>query len=189
VDFAALALAATPASAQEVSIGYQWQQVSTDDDGDDVFTDCCIAPFGINFDFAAPITPALDVVGQLDWSRWSDSEIILGTSVDTSATFTTFGAGLRWSARGNPGATPYLHGLIGGTHTSIGCEVGGFDCDDVLTDDETSATNFMFQIGGGVAVPMGGVGLIGQFDYRRIFFEGEGANSIRFVVGVRFGLR
>ena len=187
VVFAGLTVAATPAGAQEISLGYQWQRISVD--ADEISSDCCTAPFGINFDISAPISPALDFVGQLDWSRWSESEIVLGTSVDASLDFTTFGAGLRWSARGNQGATPYLHGLLGATHTSIGCEVGGFDCDDVLTDDETSTTNFMFQIGGGVAVPMGGVSLIGQFDYRRIFFEGEGANSIRFVAGVRVSVR
>ena len=46
------------------------------------------------------------------------------------------------------------------------------------------------QFGGGVAFPlterlMG----VGQFDYRRIFFEGGGSNSIRFVAGVRVALR
>jgi hypothetical protein len=187
VAFAALTVAATPAAAQEISLGYQWQQVSVD--ADEISSYCCTAPFGINFDFSAPLAPALDFVGQLDWSRWSESKVVLGTSVDASLDFTTFGAGIRWNARGNRGATPYLHGLLGATHTSIGCDVGGIDCKDVLTDDETSATNFMFQIGGGVAVPMGGVNLVGQFDYRRFFFEGEGANSIRFVAGVRVSLR
>jgi hypothetical protein len=187
VVFAAFTVAATPAAAQEISLGYQWQRVSVD--ADEISSNCCTAPFGINFDISAPLTPELDFVGQLDWSRWSESQVVLGTSVDASLDFTTFGGGIRWSARGNRGATPYLQGLLGATHTSIGCEVGGIGCEDVLTDDETSATNFMFQIGGGVAVPMGGLSLIGQFDYRRIFFEGQGANSIRFVAGVRVSVR
>ena len=178
-------MAAQTASAQEVSVGYQWQNVSAGEDED--FGDCCNAPFGINFDAAFPITPSIDFVGQLDWSRWSDSEVILGTSVDASADFTTFGGGIRWSGRGNPSATPFVHALIGAVHASLGCEVGGIDCGDVIGD--TSATNFMFQLGGGVVVPVGGVGVVGQFDYRRFFFEDEGANSIRFVVGIRVGLR
>src|SRR5215204_2876753 len=185
VVFGAITLAAVPASAQSVSIGYQWQNVSVDDEED--FTDCCIAPFGINLDAAFPITPAIDVVGQLDWSRWSDSEVILGTSADASANFTTFGGGIRWSGRGNPSATPFAHALLGAVRTSLGCEVAGIDCDDVIGD--TSSTDFMLQFGGGVVVPVGGVGVVGQFDYRRFFYEGEGANSIRFVVGVRFGIR
>ena len=50
VVFAALTVAATPAAAQEISLGYQWQQVSVDAD-DESSSDCCTAPFGINFDF------------------------------------------------------------------------------------------------------------------------------------------
>ena len=186
VVFGAITLAAVPARAQNVSIGYQWQNVSVDDEED--FTDCCIAPFGINFDAGFPITPAIDVVGQLDWSRWSDSAVILGTSVDASVNFTTYGGGIRWSGRGNPSATPFVHALLGAVHTSVGCEVGGIDCDDVIGGD-TSSTDFMLQLGGGVVVPVGGIGVIGQFDYRRFFYEDEGANSIRFVVGIRVGLR
>ena len=48
VVFGATILAAVPATAQEVSVGYQWQNVSIDDE----FLDCCTAPFGINFDAA-----------------------------------------------------------------------------------------------------------------------------------------
>ena len=186
VVFGAITLAAVPAMAQEVSVGYQWQQISGDDDEDELF-DCCTAPFGINFDAAFPITPAIDVVGQLDWSRWSDSEILFGTSIDGSANFTVFGGGIRWSARGNPSATPFVHALLGGVNASFACEVGGLDCDDVFGDEDLSQTDFMFQVGGGVVVPVGGIGVVGQFDYRRFFFEG-GANSIRFVAGIRVGL-
>jgi hypothetical protein len=184
--FGAITLAAVPARAQNVSIGYQWQNVSVDDAED--FTDCCNAPFGINFDAGFPITPSIDVIGQLDWSRWSDSEVILGSSVDAHADFTVYGGGIRWSGRGNPSATPFVHGLLGAVHTGLGCEVAGIDCEDVIGGD-TSATNFMFQVGGGVVVPVGGVGVVGQFDYRRFFFEDQGANSIRFVVGIRVGLK
>ena len=182
VVLGAITLAAVPVMAQELSVGYQWQQISLDDDEE--FLDCCTAPFGINFDAAFPITPAIDVVGQLDWSRWSDSEIIFGTGVDVHADFTTYGGGIRWSARGNPSATPFLHGLIGAVHASLGCEVGGIDCDDIIGED-TSENAFMLQIGGGVVVPVGGIGVVGQFDYRRFFFEDEGTNSIRFVAGIR----
>jgi hypothetical protein len=185
VVFGALTFAAAPAQAQDISIGYQWQNVSGDDD-EELGLDCCNAPFGINFDAAFPITPAIDVIGQLDWSRWSDSEIIFGTGVDVSASFTTFGGGIRWSGRGNPSATPFVHALLGGVHASFACEVGGIDCDDVLGDD-LGQTDFMFQVGGGVVVPVSGIGVVGQVDYRRFFFEG-GANSIRFVAGIRVGL-
>jgi hypothetical protein len=176
----AIALSAVPASAQELSLGYQWQRVSVDGEGESL-------PLGFNIDVAGPITPTLDIVGQLDWSRKSESEVIFGTSVDATASFTTFGGGVRWSSRGNPSATPFVQALFGATRSSFGCDVGGVDCDDFV--DDTSSTDPMFQIGGGVAVPMGGWNAFGQFDYRRIFAEGEGANSVRFVVGIRLGVR
>jgi hypothetical protein len=184
----ALVLAAAPASAQELSLGYQWQRFSFSvadfDEGDDSLT----APLGFNIDFAGPITPTLDVVGQVDWSRWSESEVIFGTSVEANANFTTFGGGIRWSSRTNPSATPFVHALFGATRASVGCDVAGFDCEDFLGSD-TSATDPMFQIGGGVAVPMGAWSALGQLDYRRIFAEDEGVNSFRIVLGVRLAIR
>ena len=186
VVFGAITMAAVPAMAQEISIGYQWQNVLIGED-EELGLDCCNAPFGINFDAAFPITPAIDVVGQLDWSRWSDSEIIFGTGVDFSASFTTFGGGIRWSQRGNPSATPFVHALLGAVHTSFACEVASIDCDDVIGED-LSSTDFMMQFGGGVVIPVGGVGVVGQFDYRRFFYEDEGKNSIRFVAGIRVRL-
>jgi hypothetical protein len=177
----AIALAAVPASAQEVSLGYQWQRISVDDESESL-------PLGFNIDVAGPITPTLDIVGQLDWSRKSDSETIFGTSVDTNISLTTFGGGIRWSSRTNPSATPFVQALFGATRTSFGCEVAGLDCDDFIGED-TSSTDPMFQIGGGVAIPMGAWSAVGQLDYRRIFGDGEGANSIRLVFGVRLGIR
>ena len=43
----------------------------------------------------------------------------------------------------------------------------------------------MFQFGGGVAIPMGGWSVVGQFDYRRFFAEDGSISSIRFVGGIR----
>ena len=177
----AIALAAVPASAQEVSLGYQWQRISVDDESESL-------PLGFNIDVAGPISPTLDIVGQLDWSRKSESETIFGTSVDTTISLTTFGGGIRWNSRANPSMTPFVQALFGATRTSFSCEVGGVDCDDFIGDD-TSSTDPMFQIGGGVAIPMGAWSAVGQIDYRRIFAEDEGANSIRLVFGVRLGIR
>ena len=177
----AIALAAVPASAQELSLGYQWQRISADDENQSL-------PLGFNIDVAGPITPTLDIVGQLDWSRRSESETIFGTSVDFSTSLTTFGGGIRWSSRTNPSATPFVQALFGATRASFSCEVAGTECDDFISED-TSETNAMFQVGGGVAFPMGAWSPFGQFDYRRIFVEDEGVNSVRFVIGVRLGIR
>jgi hypothetical protein len=123
IILASIVLAAVPASAQELSLGYQWQRfsLSIDDSGD--FGDLdegLTAPFGLNFDLAIPISRNLDVVGQLDWSRWSESADIFGTSVSASANFTTFGGGIRWSSRASPSVTPFVQGLFGATRVTFG---------------------------------------------------------------------
>jgi hypothetical protein len=186
-----ISLAPVPASAQELSLGYQWQTSSFDvDDEFDVFVDDRVtAPVGLNVDFAGPIAPALDIFGQFDWSRQSRDIDFLGESVESSWTFTTFGGGIRWSIRANPSVIPFVQGLFGVTQTSPGCVVAGFDCDDFLDDDDLRSTDPMFQLGGGVAIPIGGLSALGQVDYRHIFMEDAGVNGFRFVVGIRLGVR
>jgi hypothetical protein len=75
---------------------------------------------------------------------------------------------------------------------TVGCDVTGFDCQGELEDllgQDTSATDMMFQFGGGVAIPLGGWSVVGQLDYRRFFAEDESVSSIRFVAGIRLGTR
>jgi len=198
VIWGAIVLAAVPASAQELSLGYQWQRfsLSIDDSGDfgdfGAFDESLTAPLGLNVDLAIPIPRNLDVVGQLDWSRWSESAGILGTSVSASANFTTFGGGIRWSSLASPSVTPFVQGLFGATRVTFGCDVTGFNCEDILEEfleQDASATDLMFQFGGGVAIPMGGWSVFGQLDYRRFFAEDESISSIRFVGGIRLGTR
>ncbi len=195
VILGAIVLAAVPASAQELSLGYQWQRFSLaiDDSGDFPNVDESLtAPFGLNFDVAIPIPGNLDVVGQFDWSRWSESADIFGTSLSASANFTTFAGGIRWSSLASPSVTPFVQGLFGATRVTFGCDVTGFDCEDILEEfleQEASATDLMFQFGGGVAIPLGGWSVVGQLDYRRFFAEDESISSIRFVGGIRLGTR
>jgi len=198
VIWGAIVLAAVPASAQELSLGYQWQRfsLSIDDSGDfgdfGAFDESLTAPLGLNVDLAIPIPGNLDVVGQLDWSRWSESAGILGTSVSASANFTTFGGGIRWSSLASPSVMPFVQGLFGATRVTFGCDVTGFNCEDILEEfleQDASATDLMFQFGGGVAIPMGGWSVFGQLDYGRFFAEDESISSIRFVGGIRLGTR
>jgi hypothetical protein len=184
-----LTLTAATASAQELSLGYQWQQLSFDiEDEFDVFRDDSItAPLGFNIDVAGPISSSLDLFGQFDWSRQSNDVDLFGESVESSWNFMTFGGGIRWSGRSNPGVTPFVQGLFGVMRTSFGCEVVGFDCDDFVDDDDLSRTDPMFQFGGGVAIPMGGLSFLGQADYRHTFLENASINGFRFVLGVRIG--
>jgi hypothetical protein len=67
-----------PASAQDLSIGYQFQRFSSADDS-------LIAPLGINADLVLPIATHFGIVGQVDWSRKKESETVFGTSVDSTA--------------------------------------------------------------------------------------------------------
>jgi hypothetical protein len=168
---------AVPATAQELSFGYQVQRFSSD--GDNV-----TAPFGVSFSVAGPSSGALSLVGQLDWSRKHESETVFGTSVDGTANFTAFAAAARWSGRSNSSATPFVEGLFGAMHTSGSAQVAGVN---VGSD---SGTDPMMQFGGGVSVPVaGGLGVFGQFDYRRIFAEDQGVNGVRFVGGIRLTSR
>ena len=152
VIWGAIALAPAQASAQELSFGYQWQRfsLSIDDRGGfGDFDESLTAPLGLNFDVAIPIPANLDIVGQLDWSRWSESEVLFGTSFAAAANFTTFGGGIRWSSRASPSVTPFVQGLFGATRVTFGCDVAGFDCEDFLEeflDQDTSATDLMYQI-------------------------------------------
>jgi hypothetical protein len=120
----------------------------------------------------------------VDWSRKHESEIVLGTSADATANFTAFAGGARWSGRGNPGATPFAEALFGAMRTSGNANVAG------VSVGSGSETDPMLQIGGGVSVPVaGGLGVFGQFDYRRVFAEDGHVNGLRFVAGVRVTAR
>ena len=67
-------------------------------------------------------------------------------------------------------------------HADANLAVGGAALD-------TGNWPFMLQPGVGVAVPFTqAVSAIGQFDYRRAFFD-NGENEFRFVFGVRIGGR
>jgi hypothetical protein len=140
------------------------------------------APFGVNLSLAG--SGPLTLVGQFDWSRKHESESVFGTSIDATANFTAFAGGIRMSGRGNRSATPFVDVLFGAMRTSGSANVAGEKIDG------GSETDPMFQVGGGVSVPMGGAfGVFGQFDYRRIFAEGTGVNGLRFVGGIRLTAR
>jgi hypothetical protein len=165
---------AVPASAQEFSLGYQYQHLSGSGES-------LNSPVGINVDVAVPIgVPNLGVVGQFDWSRKSESETVFGTSVDATLNLSIFGGGIRWTGTNVPSAEPYVQVLFGASHSSFDSSVAGTQFDN------SSSTDPMLQFGGGVAVPVGGIWkVLGQVDYRRIFTEDEGTNSVRAVAGVR----
>ena len=172
-----VAALATPAAAQELSLGYQMQRFSSEGDS-------LNAPFGVNVSLAGPGSGAMSVVGQVDWSRRQESQAVLGTSIDATATFAAFAGGLRWSGRGSQSATPFFDALFGVMRTSGSAHIAGEKI------GSASETDPMLQLGGGVSVPIAGaLGAFGQFDYRRIFADGVGVNAVRFVAGIRLSAR
>jgi hypothetical protein len=170
-----VAALATPAAAQELSVGYQVQRFSGDGDSLNV-------PFGLNISLAG--AGSLTAVGQLDWSRKHESETFIGTSVDATANFAAFAGGVRLSGHYNPSATPFVEALFGLMRTSGSANIAGEKIDGGSTTDP------LLQVGGGVSVPMGGpFGVFGQVDYRRIFADDARVNGVRFVAGIRLTAR
>jgi hypothetical protein len=170
---------ASPAVAQgkvDVGIEYQVQRLFASGDGVNL-------PIGFNFDVAGRVARHVSTVAQVDWSRKSQSVSFGGVSASASVNVTTFGGGIRLNAAANPTVMPFVHVLLGATHVSGSASVTG------LGEFSAATTDTMVQVGGGVGFPLSGhVGAVGQFDYRRIFAEGEGVNSIRGVFGIRWTL-
>jgi hypothetical protein len=84
--------------------------------------------------------------------------------------------GVRFGGSGSLGAVPFVQVLGGVFRTGVS---------GVGTDE--SATDRALQFGAGVNVlPAGGIGLRLGVDYIRVFTEGEGANVVRFGVGIVF---
>ena len=133
---------------------------------------------GFSLDVGAPVTEQLSVVGEFGLAHQGES----GTDPVRSTTY-HFGAGPRWSWPG-PSITTFVQ-VLGGAEVAaadIPTTGGG-------TREETEAA-FMLQAGGGVYVPVGPRwGVVGQADYRPVFFEGDTDNQFRVLVGVRFALR
>src|SRR5690348_4582138 len=73
-----VAASAVPAAAQNVSFGYQYQHLSSG--GDDGLN----MPGGFNVDVGVPVGSGVSIIGQFDWSRKSEAEVVLGTSVDAA---------------------------------------------------------------------------------------------------------
>jgi len=169
---------AVPAAAQgnraDLTLGYQYQKIS------DGGSDSTSFPAGIDLELSAPIHGNVSIVGQVDWSHKSESAVVIGTSVEASSDATTFGGGLRWGAHGM-GVNPFLTGLVGATHGAVSGTISGVN---VGTSSDTKG---MFQVGGGLALPVTPAfsGVV-SLDYRRIFTE-EPVNSVRFVAGIRLG--
>lgn len=164
----------TQASAQAFSVGYQYQQFNAPDGGGEDAS----FPLGMNFDVAIPVIGRISAIGQIDWGR--DDETFSG--IDTTITTVGFGGGLRADVPLTV-VTPFVQGLFGGLR--INTVVDRTNCSNCVE------TQKMFQLGGGVVVPMGRIGVLAQGDYRKLLEsdDNEAVSGFRFVAGVRLGVR
>ncbi|HEV3217668.1 MAG TPA: outer membrane beta-barrel protein [Vicinamibacterales bacterium] len=171
--------AVRPVLAQDFSVGYQFQRLFATGDSLNL-------PAGFNVDVSGSILGHLSVVGQFDWSRKTESNVILGTTLEGTSTLSTFGGGVRWTSLSNPNATPFIHLVVGATHESDTGKIAGVS----FSAANASTTDAMVQVGGGVALPLTkSVSAVVQFDYRRILTKDPGTNSMRIVGGIRFKIR
>lgn len=160
---------AAPVAAQpRVDVGLAYQILHAPDE---------TYPFGFNVDVSGALTDSLRVVGEVGLSRDSDSVLF----VDGTLTALHVAGGLRYQSD-TPGWASYVQFLAGVHHDSVSVDIAN------LASGDDSANTFMIQPGVGIKLPIApNFGVFGQADYRRIFYEGEGENDYRFLVGVRIG--
>jgi hypothetical protein len=137
-------------------------------------------PFGLNVD-AARHYGSLGLVGEIGFAY--DSEDVTGG--DASATAWNFGAGGRWTGFNAGRVWPFVQVLLGAEVLRVSADIGGIE-------DSDTETSFMVQPGVGVNfVIADGLGIVGQVDYRRTFFdepeevEDSINNQFRVFVGLR----
>lgn len=176
---AGLMALAAPASAQskvDLGLGYQYLVHSTSGDSEKY-------PAGFNVDVSVGLSDAIRVVAEGSWSR--DSSLGDVFSNDATLMATSYGAGLRWASH-TQGIATHLQ-LIGGIHhDSISTGLGSA-LDDLANTDNN---NFMLQPGFGIVIPIApGLGILGQADYRYVFYSADDAHKslYRFVAGLRIG--
>lgn len=159
----------TPSVAQriEMSIGYQLLHIP-----DETY------PFGLNFDIAGRLTPLVDLVGEAGFARDQRND----PGLTGTLTFLNFGGGARVTRRMGSYA-PFAQLLLGVASPGANLTQSA----GRLQDRDWA---FMLQPGAGVVVPMAhAFGVVGQVDYRRVFFRETGENEFRLFVGLRVTTR
>jgi opacity protein-like surface antigen len=179
---------AAPAFAQtpglEVSGGYQFLNFDVEDENESLGK-------GWYLDVAGNVTPMLGVVFQVGGNyRSLDQSITVGAgtlSSNVDVSVHQFLGGVRVNARGNSTLVPYAQVLAGGINGSVDVTTTSTIPGVPSVSDETSATEFALELGGGVnfgLTPAVGIRVGG--DYIRLFADDQGANLFRFHIGVVF---
>jgi hypothetical protein len=137
-------------------------------------------PFGLNVDGARHYG-SFGLVAEIGFALHSEEE----AGIELSSSAWNFGAGGRWTGFNSGRIWPFAQVLVGLgiLHTNV--EFAG------LEENETE-TSFMMQPGVGVNVVIAdGLGLVGQVDYRRTFYdepddvEDSINNQFRIFIGAR----
>jgi len=158
--------AAAQASVTNVQIGYQFLHYSGIDGGDGASF-----PLGFALTGAVPVSGQWSGVADLTWGRHSE-DTPFG---DFHVSETTLTGGVRWTEMKNWWAAQLLLGL---NHEGVS------DCNDCGSND------FVFMPGILARRPLNSAwNVYGRFDYRHVFFEGEGVNGFALIVGVERPLK
>jgi hypothetical protein len=158
-------------SGMALGVGYQLLHIP-----DETF------PFGLNVDVTAPLRGNVHVAGEFGFASDDQNE----PGVSGNLKFYNFGAGPRWTmpgtVAGRSAIVPFAQIMLGAVRTDADLTLNGSRFND-------ADWAFMLQPGAGVTVPLTpALGVLGQVDYRRSFFE-TGENEFRFVIGVRVARR
>ncbi len=124
---------------------------------------------GWNVSVAGNVSPWLGIVGDATGNYKSG----LTVADEPDVAIHTFLGGPRFSARTSPVAVPFAEFLVGFTRTS-------FDLNGV----GTASTEFTIQPGGGLDIGNERAAARLSLSWRRVFYEGEPTNMLRFVAGV-----
>ena len=124
---------------------------------------------GWNVSVAGNVSPWLGIVGDATGNYKSG----LTSAGEPDVAVHTFLGGPRFSGRSSPMAVPFAEFLVGFTRTS-------FD----LNGLGDSSTEFTIQPGGGIDIGNERAAARLSVAWRRVFYEGEPTNMLRFVAGV-----
>lgn len=162
-----LVAVSSPVFAQmpvDVGVGYQYLHAPDED-----------FKAGLNLDVSARLYGnIMRVVAVYDWSKNSDY-FQFNTNAHSAS---SVAAGLRFASH-TLGFAPYLQVLSGVQRDSYSGNTPEFDF---------SNSTLMMELGSGVVFPVGGIiGVFGEGDYRRVFYDVDPANEFSLVAGIRIG--
>jgi hypothetical protein len=178
---AAWAGIAVPASAQDVTLGYQYQRLHGNYSDSNFKT-------GLGGDVSVPISRHLAAVAAFDWSRRAEKGVFDDGTLEIWADLLTVAGGVRAQASSDSDQV-FVEATAGALRYSAGCKTNGVACPKSVTDP-LSNTDKMFSAGGGIAVHLAGHWMVvARADYRRLYILGHGGNATRVLGGVRYAFK